>query len=54
MCLRCEIRYMKMGKEIYGLLLAYLREDISEKEMIRLQVVGRKRAAPKVDGGASG
>ena len=28
---------MKMGKEIYELLLAYLREDISEKEMIRLQ-----------------
>ena len=26
-----------MGKEIYELLLAYLREDISEKEMIRLQ-----------------
>ena len=37
MCLRYEIRYMKMGKEIYELLLAYLREDISEKEMIRLQ-----------------
>lgn len=28
---------MKMGKEIYELLLAYLREDISAKEMIRLQ-----------------
>ena len=28
---------MKMGKEIYELLLAYLRKDISEKEMIRLQ-----------------
>lgn len=46
---------MKMGKERYELLLAYLREEhFGEGDDPTSGVVGRKRAAPKVDGGASG